>query len=172
MMRFTLFILLVLFGISSCDINSYKESNGNTIEAKKLPSTSASTLSDTLIVNEVAAIITEPDSLQIERRKKNVGEEDFYIGADDYLYYLNQSHNFLYSVKVNTIVAKDKKFILFVGSDKSHHLIKTDTLSELWNIFFFDPKKKMKKIDMTAIEDEYKRYFIAVAGVITCNSKD
>lgn len=158
-MRYTLPILLVLFQIASCGINSFKESSGNTVEAKKPQSANTSPLSDTLIVNEVAAIITEPDSLKIERRKKALGEEDFYIGADDYLYYLNQSHNFLDSAKVNTIVAKDKKFILFVGSDKSHHLIQTDTLSELWNIYFFDPKKKMKKIDMTAIEDEYKRYF-------------
>jgi hypothetical protein len=42
-----------------------------------------------------SAVIVEPSESNIEKRKKEVGEENFCIGADDYLFYHNESINFL-----------------------------------------------------------------------------
>jgi len=114
---------------------------------------------DTLIINTVSAVFTEPDSLQIDARKKAAGDDDFYAGADDYMFHLNSAHEFLKSIKLKTVIAKDKKFIKFVSSDNTAHLIRLDTLPELWNVYLFDPKKKAKQIDITVIDEEYTSYF-------------
>jgi hypothetical protein len=164
-------IVLLSLTLSSCADSSHQDTT--TIES--LPSDTTlqtdtahptmtmsetnSANSDTLIVDRQAAVFIEPDSLQIERRKKLVGEENFYIGADDYLFYLNIAGQFLDSVKLTTLNAKDKKYLKFVGSDNSQQLIRLDKLDELWSIYFFDPTKKAKQVDMTTIDEEYKSYF-------------
>ena len=114
---------------------------------------------DTLTVDKKAAVFYSPDETQIAKRKKEIGEENFYVGADDYLNYLHTSHDFLDSIKLTIFDAKDKKYLKFIRSDKSQTIIKLDTLSELWGIYFFDPNKTQKLVDMTMIEEEYKSYF-------------
>ena len=114
---------------------------------------------DTLIVDRQGAVFIEPDSLGIEKRKKQIGEKNFYIGADDYLFYMHTSHDFLDSVKLKIRYAKDKKFVKFIRSDQTEQIIKLDTLPELWSVYLFDPTKKAKQVDMTIIDEEYKSYF-------------
>lgn len=120
--------------------------------------------SDTLIVDKWAAVFVEPDSLRIEKRKKEIGEEDFYIVADDYLFYMYKSYEFLDSIKLTIITTKGEKFIKFVHHDKMQQIIQLDTIPELWNIYLFEPKSKAKKIDMTNIEEEYKNYLKTANG--------
>lgn len=114
---------------------------------------------DTLTINKKAAVFYSPDSLQIAKRKKEIGEEDFYTGADDYLSYMHLSHDFLDSVNLTILDAKNKKVLRFLSNDKSQTFIKLDTLKELWGIYLFDPNKKQKLADMTVIDEEYKDYF-------------
>ena len=169
-MGHTLKLILLSLTIASCadsshqDTTSIKSSQGDkTLQAdtiKKLSSTTSSSLNtDTLIVDRQAAVFIEPDSLQIEKRKKQVGEENFYVGADDYLFYMNTAQKFVDSVKLTTLSAKDKKFIKFIGSDKTQQIITLDKMPELWNVYFFKPTKKAKQVDMTIIDEEYKSYF-------------
>jgi hypothetical protein len=165
--------LLILFTLTlaSCADSSHQDTVINkssqtdtalqtdTTQKPLRTTTTSSSTSDTLIVDRQAAVFIEPDSLQIEKRKKQVGEENFYAGADDYLFYMNTSHEFLDSVKLTTFNAKNKKFIKFIHSDKTQQVIKLDKLPELWNIYFFDPTKKAKQVDMTIIDEEFKSYF-------------
>lgn len=164
-------IVLLSLTLASCadgshqDTTSIKSSQGDTTfqtdtANRTLTASATNSLNDdTLIVDRQAAVFIEPDRLQIEKRKKQVGEEDFYVGADDYLFYMNTAHEFLDSVKLTTLSAKDKKFIKFVHSDKTQKVIRLDKLDELWSIYFFDPTKKAKQVDMTIIDEEYKSYF-------------
>ena len=115
--------------------------------------------SDTLTIARKAAVFYSPDSIQIAKRKKEIGEDDFYVGADDYLYYLNISYTFLDSVKLPILDAKDKKYLKFIRDNKSQTIIRLDTLPELWGIYFFNPGKKEKLVDMMDINEEYNSYF-------------
>ena len=115
--------------------------------------------SDTLTINRKAAVFYSPDSIQIAKRKKEIGEENFYVGADDYLYYLHTSYDFLDSVKLPILDAKDKKYLRFIRDNKSQTIIRLDTLPELWGIYFFNPGKKEKLVDMLDISEEYNSYF-------------
>ena len=114
---------------------------------------------DTLIINTASAVFTEPDSLQIDARKKAAGDADFYAGADDYMFHLNSAYEFFSSIKLKIVIAKDRKFIKFVSSQNTSKLIRLDTLPELWNVYLFDPKKEAKQIDITVIDEEYTSYF-------------
>lgn len=114
---------------------------------------------DTLVVTQMAAVFYEPDSLQMEARKKEVGEEDFYIGADDYLFYFNTAHEYLQKTGLPLLRAQNKKYLKFVGANSQVNLIRLDTLPELWGIFFFQPAKALESVEMTMIEEAYKAYY-------------
>jgi outer membrane lipoprotein-sorting protein len=155
-------ILALTLAACSTENNKTKiESQQTSAESlsKDKNSTTAITNFDTLIVDKEAAVFYSPDTTQIANRKKEIGEENFYVGADDYLNYLHTSHDFLDSTKLIILDEKDKKYLKFIHSDKSQTIIKLDTLAELWGIYFFDPNKKPKLIDMTIIDEEYKSYF-------------
>ena len=114
---------------------------------------------DTLIIDRKAAVFFQPDSLQKEKRMKEVGEKDFRAGADDYIYYINISAEFLEKQGLPVMNAKTKKYLEFVTTDKKAELVKLDTLRELWGMYFFDPTKRPYYADITEIEEEYKSYF-------------
>lgn len=115
--------------------------------------------SDTLIVNTKAAVFFFQDSTQIELRKKNTNEEEFYIGADDAMYYLSVAREFVDSAKLNKIELTHEKFIKFIEQNKTQTLIKIDTLKALCGVYFFEPSKKPYQINLTIPEEEYKTYY-------------
>lgn len=114
--------------------------------------------SDTLIIDKKSAVLYAPDSLQIEKQKA-ISEQDFYTVADDNLYYMHGAREFLDSIKVTILDARDKRFLKFISSDKTQQIIKLDTLKELWGIYLFDPAKKPKQADILSITEEYNNYF-------------
>ena len=75
------------------------------------------------------------------------------------MFHLNSAYEFFSSIKLKSVIAKDKKFIKFVSNENTSQLIRLDTLPELWNVYLFDPKKEAKQIDITAIDEEYTSYF-------------
>jgi hypothetical protein len=113
---------------------------------------------DTLYIDSITAVFYIPDTTRIAQQKKLVGEEDFYIGADDYSYYMHMSHEFLDSMKMCIRYSDNKKYLKFI-SQSTTKVIKLDTLPELWGIYFFDPAKHPIKVDMIEIDSEYHRYF-------------
>ena len=162
-------ISLALFTLISCNqmVNN-KEENLNTkttisekkVENKKIGNTETSKNKiDTIVIKNQTAIIIEPTDKQIEKRKKEVGEEDFYIGADDYMWYLNESTETFRKNKLNVLSIKNGKIIKFEMENGNNAILELNGKDELWQIYLFDPKLKPKKIDMTDSENEYKTYF-------------
>lgn len=146
-------IILASCNWTSNDINKIDTSKKavNRVETKI-------TNNDTLIINQTCAVIISADSLQIAKRKKELGQ-DFYVGADDYAFNLNEAQKFLDSVKLKTFNCNGKKFLKFIYADKKQELINLTSLDELWKVYLFDPIKKSKSVDMTMIDEEYKNYF-------------
>lgn len=115
---------------------------------------------DTLIVKEKGAVFFEPDSTQIEKRKREVGEENFYVGTDDYLYYMQQCHTFLSNRKFKIFEGLQRmRIIKFVMANNKIDIVNLDTLAELWGVFLFDPLKQPYQIDLTQVETEFKAYY-------------
>lgn len=166
------FLLLFSFAISSCATKDQKQETksethifsidtAQKIDAiqKQFASKKLSSESDTLTINTKSAVFYQPDSLQIEKRMKESGEEAFRAGADDYVYHVNTSANYLEKQGLPVIESKNKKYIQFIMKDKKVKLIKLDTLPELWGMYLFDPMKMPHYADITLIERDYKSYF-------------
>jgi urease beta subunit len=162
-------IFLSLFILISCNqIVNNKEENKNAettisekkIENKKIGNTETSKDKiDTIVIKNQTAIIIEPTDKQIEKRKKEVGEEDLYIGSDNYMWYLNESTETFRKNKLNVLNIKNGKTIKFEMENGNNIILELNGEDELWQIYLFDPKLKPKKIDMTDSENEYKTYF-------------
>ncbi|RNI31832.1 hypothetical protein EFY79_21050 [Hanamia caeni] len=164
--------LLCILTLSSCATNDNKqevktEIQHSTTDTTKQSHSAQTNLDiknivrngDTLTIDRKSAVFFQPDSLQMEERMKKVGEKDFRAGADDYIYYINISAEFLEKQGLPVMNAKGKKYLKFVTSDKKAELVKLDTLSELWGMYLFDPEKKPHYADIIEIEDDYKNYF-------------
>jgi hypothetical protein len=162
-------VFLVFFTLISCtQIVNHKEDNLDsvtTISEKKVENKKNDNAEisknriDTIVVKNQSAIIIEPTDKQIEKRKKEVGEEDFYIGADDYMWYLNESTETFRKNKLNVLNIKNGKTIKFEMENGNNAILELNGEDELWQIYLFNPKLKPKKIDMTDSENEYKTYF-------------
>ena len=157
-------ILFALFTIISCNQKeNHSEENlkgAKTIENRKVENTESSkNVIDTISVKSQIAIIIEPTEMQIEKRKKEVGEEDFYIGADDYMFYINESTKTFNKNKLKVLNIKNDKIINFEFENGNNAILELNEEGELWKVYLFDPKLKPKKIDMTDSENEYKNYF-------------
>lgn len=114
---------------------------------------------DTLTIDQASAVFYQPDSLQIEKRKRQVGEGDFRAGMDDYIYYINTSAEYLEKRGLPVMDAKNRTYLRFVMADRNEQLIKLDTLKELWGMYLFDPGKKPFYADIVEIEEAYQKYF-------------
>jgi hypothetical protein len=162
-------ISLALLTLISCNqkvnnseenLNSVTTIPGKKVENKKIENTETNKNKiDTIIIKNQIAIIIEPTDKQIEKRKKAVGEEDFYIGADDYMFYLNESTETFRKNKLQVLNIKNGKIIKFEMENGNNAILELNQEDELWQIYLFDPKLKPKKIDMTDSENEYKTYF-------------
>ncbi len=162
-------VFLAIFTLISCNqIVKHKEDNLDsvtTISEKKVENKKNDNAEisknriDTIVVKNQTAIIIEPTDKQIEKRKKEVGEEDFYIGADDYMWYLNESTETFRKNKLNVLNIKNGKTMKFEMENGNNAILELNEEDELWQIYLFDPKLKPKKIDMTDSENEYKTYF-------------
>ncbi|HJW16071.1 MAG TPA: hypothetical protein VJ499_03075 [Flavisolibacter sp.] len=168
----TLLFLCLSMMISSC-VPKDQEQNGKSVlnvspidtsqkalKPKRLLVSQAHLLDvDTLTIDKKAAVFYQPDSMLMEKRMNQVGAEDFRKGADDYIYYINSSAEYLENQGLPVLDAKNRKYLKFIFEDRKEYVIKTDTLKELWGMFLFDPRKKPYAADMTIIEDEYKNYY-------------
>lgn len=149
-------MLLVLF--SACTTAATEEQSATT-DAEATTTNAATASADTLTISTRCAVMFEPDSLQIEKRMQEAGEENFRAGADDYLYYMNLSAEYLEKQGLPVTDAKSSKYLRFVLADKSIKLIKTDTLPGLWGFYLFDPTMQPHYADILAMEDEYQAYY-------------
>ena len=162
-------LLLYSLTLASCVTNDEKQDSQSssfdtrqatdTTQQKGMEIKKAVIASDTLTIDTKSAVFFQPDSSQIKKRMKEVGEKDFRAGMDDYIYSINTSAEYLEKQGLTVVDAKGKKILRFITSDKKFHLIKLDTLQELWGMYLFDPAKKPYYADMTTIEDDYKNYF-------------
>jgi hypothetical protein len=124
-----------------------------------IPAANPTTNADTLIINKKTAVFYWPDSVQMAKWKKEVGEEDFSTVADDWSYYMMTSREYLEKVAIPIENVSGKKAIKFVKTDQSGTVISLDTFKNYWGLFLFSPDKEPVLADIVSIEEAYKKYF-------------
>lgn len=115
--------------------------------------------SDTVVINTSAAVFFKPDSIQLIEFKRQTTETAFEANKHDGFYQQRNGHLFLQNKNVRIVDASRAKYLLFMNNKKDT-LINLDGLPELWGIYFFQPSKHPRLIDMMDIEREYKDYFL------------
>jgi hypothetical protein len=114
---------------------------------------------DTMMIDKRSAVFYTPDSLQMERRIQQIGEDTFRMGMGDYLQIMNEAATYLESAKLPLVFANEKRLLIFKNEKGLVQMINTDTLPDMWGIYLFDPSRQSKFIDIGEAEKEYKAYF-------------
>ncbi|WP_147243518.1 hypothetical protein [Chitinophaga flava] len=116
----------------------------------------ATTASNTLQITEPCAVFYSPDSIKLEKIKKENGEEAFYTITDDNLNYFADSNIFLESKGVKTVTAQKGK-ISFTSKDGKTTTINLNDEKYTWEVFLFNGKT-VTNADISDIENEYEKY--------------
>jgi outer membrane lipoprotein-sorting protein len=109
-----------------------------------------------LIIKDKCAVIYNPDSIKILAAKK-IDEENFYVSADDAMFYISESRDFLKSKKVK-IIETESRIIDFKTKDKLLKTINLNSDDKFWGIILFDGKNIPVGIDMTDIKMEFEKH--------------
>lgn len=162
------YILLSLgfFIIISCNENKKKDTEKSKIVDKKLIVSKkkkvndllSKVINDTVIIESKCAVIYEPTEKYIEKSKKNADEENFYVGADDFLFYISEANEYLESKNIKIVTTENDKILKFISNNKIVTIINPDLDKEMFGVYLFDPKQHPKKINITAISDEFESY--------------
>ena len=142
---------LILIIICSCHYDQHKRHH------KKHQSKSIN--NDTLFIAKRSAISVWVDTITLEKRRKQYGDSDFYTVADDDVYYSSVTDSFLKSHHLPVTTVKGYKYLTFIQSDKTSTIIKIDTLQQIYTMYFFDPSKAPKAVEVLDIENEYNRFY-------------
>lgn len=102
------------------------------------------------------AVFIRPTIHQIDSMKSRPDSNDFYIGADDYIYYMYTTRKFLDSVKLKQIVRDSQGAILFKSN--TGQVFKMDLNDLRWAVILFNGKAKPIIADITDITGDYKTY--------------
>lgn len=111
------------------------------------------------VIDFDCAILIYPTVEQIDEMKKEEGEEDFYIGADDSNWYQAKAIDMIDSVGIKKITAR-RQFLRLKGKQETWDLDIRKKNLPTWNLIFFKADREPKiisTVDLTV--DEVKRYF-------------
>ncbi len=109
------------------------------------------------IVSEPAAIVIVPSDERIDNLKARYGEEDFYIFADDSMFFLNEAENFLKEKVLPRVQRRSEGSIKF---KLSSGVIVEESLSKYdWAILLFNGKTAPVQVDYTDIQPAYEKVF-------------
>ncbi len=108
-------------------------------------------------ISKIASIFISPDSLQIAKMQKEMGE-DFSTIADDNSFYFYEAENFIEKKKI-TILHTNTRYLKFICKDKIIYFDTKAPVTDGWNLIFFRPDSLPKIIATSDVESEYKSYF-------------
>ena len=95
-----------------------------------------------LELQQPTVVVVEFDSLEIEAYKSDVGEENFYTGADDLMYYDAMMRTKMQSL--NIPVVNTEKDVVYINKDTDTITIVKDTTFSLYSYFYFDGEKLIR----------------------------
>jgi hypothetical protein len=120
-----------------------------------------SSYSDTIIIDNTAAVFYHPDSLQLKKIEALIDKRIFESQMHEYFYQMRNSRivlkNSWSSVKI--IEAKNIRYLFFKKIDTPGVLIDLNSKTDPYGLFLFDGIKDPYFADMMNIETELFRYF-------------
>lgn len=156
--------IVVLFTVIFCSCGNHDNKQEKTV-TDTMRVVSSRHISDTMIVGSKCILYCWLDSVSLARMQKQMGEDDFSTVADDAAYYMAEASRYLDSagkqnnIKTFSINADSIKVIQFVNKDGIKDFVRLDTGGSIANIYFFDPLKGKKVMDVFSAQEEYDSFF-------------
>ncbi len=123
-------------------------------ENKIIQSDSASPKFFPITIDRKTVIEIAPDSTAIEKMKKEMGEDNFYTAAGDWMYYQAELAGLLDSLNIG-FVHTDKRFVEIITPGSLR--FRSDTASSPWNYFYYDGKNLSRKTIFELLDrDNYR----------------
>jgi len=151
-----LYSILILTLFNSCTKSSKKiePNKENLSPPSSVHNKPSSSFQDTLFINTKSVVFYQPDSIQLINIKSVTDPVIFDGSMHDYFYQIRNAHNVL---KLNwsqlkIIDSKNVRYLVFVNSDKTKHIIDLDTFDDAYGMFVFDQKKPPIPVEMTNLE--------------------
>jgi len=108
------------------------------------------------IISKPCVISITPADKTINALKKEIGEENFYIEADDSIFYMYEAENFLSSKNMKIISKKSEGTLKFkLINDK---IAEVDLSQFYWGVLLFNGKEEPLKADYVDIEVDFEKY--------------
>jgi len=155
-MKLILFFLMLIF-ISCSAIRHSEKTNEKKagLENKIIQSDSASPKFFPITIDRKTVIEIAPDSTAIEKMKKEMGEDNFYTAAGDWMYYQAELAGILDSLNIG-FVHTDKRFVEIITPGRRLRF-RSDTASSPWNYFYYDGKNLSRKTIFELLDrDNYR----------------
>lgn len=153
-MKKHLVLPVALFTFAACHESKVPEEKNQT--ASEPPQQTEVAAADAKQISQPCVIFYSPDSIQLEKLKKENGEEAFYTIADDNQNYMADARIFLEGKGVKIIEPAGGK-ISFHSKNGGATTIDLSDPKYNWETWLYDGNK-LNKIDITDIENEYKKY--------------
>jgi hypothetical protein len=157
-MKKNLLLPVVFFTFTAChESKKPAENQTPTATAPPVQQEAATTVADNHSqISTPCAIFYSPDSIQLEKLKKDNGEEAFYTIADDYQNYMADARIFLEG-KGLKILEPTRGKINFLSKNSNKTTLNLSDIQYNWEIWLFDGNT-LHKADVTDIENEYDKY--------------
>ncbi len=155
-MKLILFFSMLIF-ISCSAIRPSEKTNEKKagLENKIIQSDSASLKFFPITIDRKTVIEIAPDSTAIEKMKKEMGEDNFYTAAGDWMYYQAELAGILDSLNIG-FVHTDKRFVEIITPNRRLRF-RSDTASSPWNYFYYDGKNLSRKTIFELLDrDNYR----------------
>lgn len=152
-MKKHLLLPVALFTLAACHESKVAEEQTATAAA---PPSSSDVPAGAERISQPCAVLYAPDSIQLEKLKKENGEEAFYTMADDNQNYMADARIFLEGKGIKVMAPNGGKLHF---ESKSGHATTLDLNDPKynWEAWLYDGNK-VNKIDLTDIENEYLKY--------------
>jgi len=111
-----------------------------------------------LVIKEPCAVLYWPDEAKIERLKKKGNEEGFYTVADDNMYYVAQSREYLKKHKIKSIDSHAGTF-RFVPVAGPAFVLDRRADKYSWGLILFDGRHAPREADLVEPAADVKAVF-------------
>ena len=150
--------LIILF---SCHEKTRENKNIDKTESAQRKTKPPSVSQDSLIINQPAAIFFEPDSAQFQNLKSITAENVFETNVHESFFQFKTAKSFLqqHMPAVKILSAKNFRYLVFPDKAKTADIIDLDKIADSWGLYFFEPGKEPRLIDIMSIDTEAPNYF-------------
>jgi hypothetical protein len=159
-MKLILIVFSLLF-VVCCKENASKNKDVVKTDSAQQKGKPPSNFQDSLFISQPSAIFFEPDSVQFQKLKAISDEKGFQTNVHESFFQFKTAKSFLqqHLPLVKILSARNSRYLVFKPGGKIARVIDLDKVPDAWGLYFFEPGKDPRLVDMMSIDTEAPNYF-------------